>query len=173
MEIYERIKFIRKANKLSQTEFGARLGESRSAINNIEGNRLSKPELKEPLYRLICREFNVRYEWLRTGEGEMFESADNAELAFFRDKYSLTPEQFAIVEEYVTLPAETRTGVLTLILDTADKIRAARERGDAVPPAPKSVDEMSDEEIVALVRKHRALEANSGTSEVLGLLSSA
>lgn len=58
--------------ELSQNEFGERLGVSRDVINNIEHNRLSRPEQKEPLYRLICQEFNVNECWLRTGEGDMF-----------------------------------------------------------------------------------------------------
>lgn len=60
--------------KLSQEKFGNKLGVSRDVINNIENNRLSRPEQKEPLYRLICQEFNINENWLRTGEGEMFQA---------------------------------------------------------------------------------------------------
>lgn len=65
----ERIKELRKALKLSQDEFGKRLGLTRGAITNIE---LNKTEPKPLLLDLICREFNVQEKWLRTGEGEMF-----------------------------------------------------------------------------------------------------
>lgn len=73
MDTYERIKYLRK-NKLhlSQTEFGQRLGVSRSVIANIELNVLARPDQKEPLYKLICKEFHVRYEWLVNGEGDPF-----------------------------------------------------------------------------------------------------
>lgn len=73
MEIFERISILRKTVKLSQDKFGEKLGVSRDVINNIEHNRLSRPEQKEPLYRLICQEFNVNEAWLRTGDGEMFQ----------------------------------------------------------------------------------------------------
>lgn len=45
-------------------------------VANMELNRLSKPEAKEPIIKLICREFNVDYIWLTTGIGEMFAASD-------------------------------------------------------------------------------------------------
>ena len=72
MEIHERIKAVRKTVGISQAEFGKRVGISRDAVNNIENGRLKRPEQKEPLYRLICTEFAINEQWLRTGEGDMF-----------------------------------------------------------------------------------------------------
>lgn len=70
MELYERIRDLRKNHlHLSQEKFAERLGVSRAVIANIELNTLSKPEQKEPIYKLICKEFNVNEEWLRTGIG--------------------------------------------------------------------------------------------------------
>ena len=57
---------------MSRRVFGERLGVSESVIVNIEYDRLKRPDQKESLYKLICKEFNVNEEWLRTGEGEMF-----------------------------------------------------------------------------------------------------
>lgn len=81
MEVYERVKELRKEIlHLSQTEFGARLGVSRSVIVNIENNLLARPDQKEPLYKLICKEYHVSYDWLMNGEGEPFnEDADEDE----------------------------------------------------------------------------------------------
>lgn len=64
-----RIKAIRKALKLSQREFGEKLGVSRDVISNIEYNRVPPKEL---LLRHICQLYNVNEHWLKTGEGEMF-----------------------------------------------------------------------------------------------------
>ena len=73
MEIYERIRDLRKKElHLSQTEFGEKLGVSRSVIKNIELNALARPDQKEPLYKLICKEFHVNYDWLVNGIGEPF-----------------------------------------------------------------------------------------------------
>lgn len=68
MEIYERIIYLRKdILKLSQAKLGEKLGVSRDVINNIEQNRLARPEQKEPIYKLICSEFDISYTWLTKG----------------------------------------------------------------------------------------------------------
>ena len=72
MEIHERIQHVRKSLDLSRRAFGEKLGVSGDVINNIENNRLKRPDQKEPIYRLICKKFNVSEEWLRTGTGDMF-----------------------------------------------------------------------------------------------------
>lgn len=47
MEPHERVRYLRKQYlKMTQTEFGEHLGVSRSVINNIELNYLSRPEKK-------------------------------------------------------------------------------------------------------------------------------
>lgn len=79
LNIGERIEILRKDLSMSRRVFGERLGVSESVIVNIEYDRLKRPEQKESLYKLICKEFNVNEEWLRTGEGEMFVSLDRKE----------------------------------------------------------------------------------------------
>ena len=69
-DLNQRIKEVRKNLKLSQEEFGNRLGVTRGAITNIEYNKI---EPKPLFVELICNTFNVNEHWLRTGEGEMFE----------------------------------------------------------------------------------------------------
>ena len=80
----ERIKKLRQTLGLSQDEFGRRLGVTRGAVTNIELNKVAP----KPLFvDLICREFNVSEEWLRTGEGEMFQpKSRNEELFEFAAK---------------------------------------------------------------------------------------
>lgn len=72
MEIFDRIKEIRKENNLTQTEFAEKLGVTRSVISNIELNRLAKPNQKTSLIKLICKEFDINEEWLLTGTGEKY-----------------------------------------------------------------------------------------------------
>ena len=68
MEISDRIKLLRKNHlHLTQEEFGKRLGVGRGVIANIEYDALRRPEQKEPLYKLICKEFNISYAWLTEG----------------------------------------------------------------------------------------------------------
>ena len=74
--IGKRIEFLRKDLGLSRRAFGEKLSVTESVIVNIEYDRLKRPNQKESLYKLICNEFNVNEEWLRTGEGEMYIEVD-------------------------------------------------------------------------------------------------
>lgn len=65
----ERIKQLRKELGLTLEKFGEKIGVSRSAMGNIENGVRG---VTDQMFKSICREFNVREEWLRTGEGEMF-----------------------------------------------------------------------------------------------------
>lgn len=89
----ERIKKIRIELGLSQEEFGRRLGVTRGAVTNIE---LNKVEPKPLFIDLICREFNVDENWLRTGEGEMFrqQSRDEEMAAIMGQLLADRPESF-------------------------------------------------------------------------------
>jgi transcriptional regulator with XRE-family HTH domain len=80
----ERIREVRKSLPLkpSQTDFGVMLGLSRAQIKTYELNVVEAPE---STIRLICREFSVDYDWLKTGVGEMFGSADEKALAALDD----------------------------------------------------------------------------------------
>lgn len=70
----ERIREVRNTLGLTLEKFGDRLGVTKVAISNIEkGNR----NLTEQMTKAICREFNVDYMWLTTGEGEMFIDSDD------------------------------------------------------------------------------------------------
>ena len=64
-----RIKELRKALSLTQTEFGARIGIKGNTVTGYETGIRSP---SDAVVVSICREFNVNEAWLRTGEGEMF-----------------------------------------------------------------------------------------------------
>lgn len=64
-----RIKAVRTTLKLSQAEFGKKIGLSQNYIWMIEkGERVPS----DRAIRDICREYGVDDVWLRTGVGEMF-----------------------------------------------------------------------------------------------------
>ena len=69
MKESDRIKEIRKKKGLTQDEFGAKIGIQKSAVSKIERGENA---VSDQVRLMICREFNIREEWLRTGEGEMF-----------------------------------------------------------------------------------------------------
>ncbi len=63
----ERIKQIRKENRMTLEQFGNILGVTKVAISNIENG---KRNVTEQMRKSICREFNVDPIWLTTGEGD-------------------------------------------------------------------------------------------------------
>ncbi|MFW6680626.1 helix-turn-helix domain-containing protein [Lacrimispora sp. AGF001] len=71
MEVYERIKILRKeVLHMRQEEFAAKLKISRGNISNIEIDRV---KVTDRVISDICSEFNVNRNWLLYGEGEIFE----------------------------------------------------------------------------------------------------
>lgn len=68
-EFKDRLKALRKTLKLSQTEFGKRLGMGIGVICNFEYGNTTPNELQ---LDLICRTYGCDRIWLETGEGEMF-----------------------------------------------------------------------------------------------------
>lgn len=80
-----RIREVRNAKGLTQTEFGKRIGFSRPMVANLEGE--GRAEIKDHVIHLICKEYNVNEKWLRTGEGEMFSEMSMEEelIEFTRD----------------------------------------------------------------------------------------
>lgn len=69
----ERMKQLRKTLGLTQQDFADRLGIKRGAIANYE---IGRNEPIDAVVSLICREFDINEDWLRTGEGEMFLTLD-------------------------------------------------------------------------------------------------
>lgn len=68
-----RIRELRKALNLNQTDFGNRIGIKQGSVAGYEsGARVPL----DSVILSICREFNVSERWLRTGEGEMFNDLD-------------------------------------------------------------------------------------------------
>ena len=64
-----RIKDLRKTLEMTQSDFAVRIGLTQNTITKYETG------LRSPSNQIvisICREFNVNEDWLRTGNGDMF-----------------------------------------------------------------------------------------------------
>lgn len=71
-----RIRQLRKELGLNQTDFGNKIGVKQGSVAAYEsGARIPL----DTVITSICREFNVNEEWLRTGEGEMFQQLTEKE----------------------------------------------------------------------------------------------
>ena len=64
----ERIKAVRKALGMNQTEFGKALGASLSAAYKWEAGESG---MSDATIMLVCQKFGISEKWLRTGEGQM------------------------------------------------------------------------------------------------------
>lgn len=101
----DRVKEIRKTLDLTMEKFGEKLGVGKTAISNIEsGNR----NLTEQMSKAICREYNVNYDYLMYGEGEMFDDLPQTIVDELCVQYDLNDFDKALVEMYVSLPAGSR-----------------------------------------------------------------
>lgn len=83
----ERIRQLRKALGLNQTDFGNRIGVKQTTIAGYETGAKNP---MDAVVTSICREFNVNEAWLRTGDGgddNMFVKATPYEQAYNRFGY--------------------------------------------------------------------------------------
>ena len=120
----ERIKLLRKALELNQTDFGARLGVKQGTVAAYESGA------RVPLDSVIvsiCRELGVSESWLRSGEGEMFLQLSREEeitkfcMSIIRDPDSEFQRQF------VSVLARLEPPQWQLLSDMADKLLAQRD----------------------------------------------
>ena len=64
-----RIKELRKRLGVNQEEFGERIGITKSSVSLLESGKNTP---SKQTVQLMCKEFHVDENWLKTGEGEMF-----------------------------------------------------------------------------------------------------
>lgn len=117
----ERIKQLRKELGLTLEKFGERLGVGKTAISKIERGENG---VSEQMLKSICREFNVREEWLRTGEEPMFNGFPQTVLDELCEQYDLDTLDKQIVDIYISLPKQLRDSV-------KDHIKKAYFNGEA------------------------------------------
>ena len=88
-----RIRQVRKADSLTLTEFGNKIGITAASVSAFE---LGKTNPSDQTIHSICREFKVNEIWLRSGEGEMFQAmTEDEELdAYLGDVMNDEPESF-------------------------------------------------------------------------------
>lgn len=113
--IHERIKFLRKNElKMTQIEFGKRLGSAGPTIVGWEKGDRTPPEAT---IKLICNEFNVNYDWLVNGVGDIFiENNDSIEL--LKNDYDLEDSEVRVIKAFLNLNKVERK-VLVYYLEKA------------------------------------------------------
>ncbi len=104
----ERVREIRKALNLTLDKFGEKLGLKKAAVSAIENGRNS---LSEQTAISICREFHTNYDYLIYGDGEMFDDLPETIMDELCAQYDLDDLDRALIDIYITLPADFRETV--------------------------------------------------------------
>lgn len=86
-------------------KFGEKLGVTKTTISRIEKG---VNNLTDQMAKSICREYNVNYEYLMDGEGEMFTDLPDTILDELCIQYDLDDIDRKIMEIYLELPEEAR-----------------------------------------------------------------
>ena len=121
----ERVFEIRKSLNLTLDKFGEKLGVQKSAISKIEKGKVN---LSDQMIISICREFNVNYDYLVDGEGEMFDDLPETIMDELCLQYELDDFDRAIIEMYIHLPEAARAAAKSEIVKMIKKI--GRWKGD-------------------------------------------
>lgn len=101
----DRLKALRKELGLTQERFAERLRMKRNSIANYE---IGRNEPIDAVISLICKEFNVNEEWLRTGKGPMYniQKDDYTKIAVDIDKND--PRARKIIMDYWNLSSNDK-----------------------------------------------------------------
>lgn len=133
MFIGERIKKLRLKLGLTQADFGERISLGQSTIGQYEKGQRS---VADRIAMLICSEYGVSEEWLRTGEGEMFVQKPDDLLGQLANEYGMSATEISFLKAYLRLSAEKRD-VIEELMDNALDARAEHLREEGLAYAAK------------------------------------
>lgn len=126
--VSERLREVRDRERLSRAAFGARLGVSGDVINNLERGRV---EVKDSMIKLICTEFQISEEWLKSGNGDMTAAKDLLDQV--KNKYDLTPSDMALIRQFIDLSPANRNIILEYmhsVVEDMEKQKAVQLHAD-------------------------------------------
>jgi transcriptional regulator with XRE-family HTH domain len=92
IKLGSRIKEVRKALKLTQTELGKKANLSGATIRNYESGR-SIPKIR--LFDVLEKEYKVNKRWLYSGKGEMFDLEEK-----IIDRYKALKQAVGLISNY-------------------------------------------------------------------------
>ena len=107
--VHNRIRLLREDKGLSRVAFGKKIGVSGDVINNLERGRA---KIKDHIVKLICSEYSVNEEWLRTGSGSMYIEPDTFNLDNYAKQHDATKLELELVKIYFGLEQNIRKAFL-------------------------------------------------------------
>lgn len=135
----KRIRELRENEGLTRAAFGEPLGVSSDVINNLERGRV---EAKDSIVKLICAKYNVREEWLRTGQGSMYNVPDTFSLDKYAKDHGATDLDLRVAKVYFSLDPEIRKMIL-------ERFKEELTDGDHHPDTPEELESQYDVEDVS------------------------
>lgn len=156
----DRIREVREHFGLSMEKFGSRIGIGKASISLLESGK-NNPSIQT--IALICREFGVNEQWLRTGEGEMFEQTRASVLDRLSTEYDLSREQRSVIEAFLDLDPQERDVILKYVHNVFDRSAESAAQSTAVPDKEAQRIAESDE-FKALREKNEPPESESCTT---------
>lgn len=155
-----RIHAVRAQADLTMAEFAKRIGMTTSSISLFESGKAT-PSDRTVLS--ICREFGVNEQWLRTGEGEMFEQTRETVLDRLSTEYDLSREQRSVIEAFLDLDPQERDVILKYVHNVFDRSAESAAQSTAIPDKEARRIAESDE-FKALREKNEPPESESCTT---------
>lgn len=156
----DRIREVREHFGLSMEKFGSRIGIGKASISLLESGK-NNPSIQT--IALICREFGVNEQWLRTGEGEMFEQTRASVLDRLSTEYDLSREQRSVIEAFLDLDPQERDVILKYVHNVFDRSAESAAQSTAIPDKEAQRIAESDE-FKALREKNEPPESESCTT---------
>lgn len=111
MTINDRMKEVRIAMDLSQERFGQPLGLTKTSVSSIENNLRV---VSERTILLLHASWKVNENWLRTGDGEMFDLGGDDFISELGEKYNLNAFQQNLVRIVYDMPPAYQEMIQTL-----------------------------------------------------------
>ncbi len=140
-----RIKQLRKRLNLTLEEFGSRIGITSSGLSKIERGLSGA---SDQTILSISREFNVNEEWLRTGNGDMFNQDEPSILARLSCEYKLTQREEAVIAAFLELSDADRAAIMRYVDGLVSKLSppgVSDSAAEAVAAARDYLDMVADE----------------------------
>lgn len=138
--INDRFKMVRKDSGLSQDAFSKRLKITSTSISKIESG-INNPS--DRTIALVCSEFGISEEWLRTGNGPKTLATSGTLLGQLQQKYDMSDLELRIIKSYLELPAESRKKFEEFVVKLTEeqKEQAANPDSELQPVSPDENDE--------------------------------
>ena len=109
MSIAIRLKELRKNLKMNQQEFADNIKMAKISVARWESETLN---ISESTALLICEKFNVNYDWLMNGNGDMFKPKEETIATIKKEHPDITELEIEILEKWFQLSHDDRVYLL-------------------------------------------------------------